>query len=117
MSIQLFLAEDQLAVDRHFKHAAARRNDLPLRDLKLELFQNFARQPDGFVGVASLRAIFKRDVQLIHRSPYFSNKNLPRMTRMSLMTNFKIRVIRDIRGFSSARFELGRRSDDNHFVA
>lgn len=67
MAVQLFLTENQFTIDRHFKHAAARRDDLPLRNLKFKLFQNFARQTDGFSGVASLRAVFKCDVQLVHR--------------------------------------------------
>ncbi len=67
MSIELLLAENQFTIDRHFEHAASGRNDLPLRDLKFKFFQNFSRQTDGFVGVASLCAVFKCDMQLVHR--------------------------------------------------
>ena len=66
MPIELLLAEDQLAVDRHFEDAAARGDNVPLGNLKFKFLQNFVRQTDGFLSVASLRAIFDSDVQLAH---------------------------------------------------
>jgi hypothetical protein len=68
MAIQLLLAENQFTVNGNLKDASFRRNDRPLRDLELKLFQNFVRQTDGSISVASLRAVFNRYVHFIHYS-------------------------------------------------
>ncbi len=66
MPLQLLLAEDELAVERHLKHAAARRNERPCLDIVLEFRQDTGRQTDGSLGIASLGAVLHSDMQLIH---------------------------------------------------
>jgi hypothetical protein len=58
---ELFLAEYQLIVDRHFKHAAPGWDQLPLLDSQLVPLQNVGRQTDSPGGIASMRTEFNRD--------------------------------------------------------
>jgi hypothetical protein len=61
----------------------------------LELVQNFVRQTDGFIGVASLHAVFKRYMQLAHRLSLFSWQRIITTDDTDFTDKqIKIRVIR-----------------------
>ena len=47
VTAERLLREHELAVERHFEHAAARRDQLQRRDVRRPTLEYFVRQPDG----------------------------------------------------------------------
>ena len=47
VTTERLLREHELVVERHFEHAAARRNQLQRRDVRRPTLEYFVRQPDG----------------------------------------------------------------------
>jgi hypothetical protein len=62
MPSRLLLRVNEVAVDRHFEHAASGGDDLNGLDILLEFAQQIGRQTDGLVRVASNRAVLDTDL-------------------------------------------------------
>ena len=62
MAAQSLFAKDQLAVHRHFEHAALGRDELPRLDARFKFREQLVRQPDGAWCIVSLCTVFDLDV-------------------------------------------------------
>ena len=80
MAAQFFLAENQLAINGHFKATPLRRNQLPVSNkiFDFTFIQDLVRQTDGTWGVVSSCTVFNSDVHqwLLHNILLISCDNL-----------------------------------------